>query len=175
MRILQQQPPPGDGRTVAAGVVRRESLERVGDDLAEERLGRVVTNRARRAVRLRHEVELLDDGHVRAFLPEIGQLDEPVVSELALDANAEPPVFGVGPIGRDDARRRRGPEAGPEVGAQPEARAIRLQELAARHRIGEIRLKRQPVVARHGDRCLTRESQLVHGIPQARHRVDLEG
>ena len=61
----------------------------------------------------------------------------------------------------------------------PEAALVklegRLRELAARYGIGEIRLKRQPVVIRDGDRCLASESLLVHGVPQPRHRVDLEG
>ena len=150
---------------------RRQPLERIRDHLAQERLRRVVADRALRAELLRHEIELLRraarschaDRDTTARPPKFG-------GELPLDAEAEPPVFGVGSIGRNDR-----PDAVAEIGAQPEARPVRLQQLTARDRVGQIGLEGQPAVGgdRHGR--VPRVAQLVDRVGETGHRVDLEG
>ena len=127
------------------------------------------------AVLLRHEVELLDE---RARAIPSGR-----------DTRARPPSS------RQTASRCRGcsasirdwsdrsgmmpaavadPMLAPRLVRNPRADPFGSQELAARHGIGQVRLERQAVVARHRHRRLTRIAKLIHGVAKPRHGVDLE-
>ena len=88
VRVRQEQPPPCDRAAAGARVVGEEPLERVGHRLREERLGRVVADHALRPVLLRDVVDRLDQRQVAAGLPEIGELDDDLAGQLALDADA---------------------------------------------------------------------------------------
>src|SRR5689334_3822810 len=102
-------------------------------------------------------------------LADVGHLHEKIAGELALDAETVPPVLGIRALLQRDVSRRVA-----EVGGQTQTRTIRLQKLQARDRIAQVRLKREPVVARDRHGRASGIADAVDGGSNAGDTLNLE-
>ncbi len=128
-----------------------------------------IAKRALRPELLRHVVHGFEDRQVASPLTEIRNLDEEVSGELTFDPEAVSPVLRI-----DAIRERDVPGRVAEIGRQTLARSDRHEQLAARNGIGQIRLERQPVVARHRHGRIARVPDLIQTRGDARHALNLK-
>ena len=157
--MLQQQPAARDGRAVAARRLGCQALERVGDHLAEERLGIVVADRALLRYCCGTKLSTSRIGTFDALLADVRELDEPAGRQLLLDAEAVTPVFGL--------MRSAGntlPGALPRLVRIPSAEPTGSSSWPLGTGIGQVGLEGQAVVARHRYRRVARVAKLIDAV-----------